>query len=454
MQDRAKNVSGTRSRNLRSAYSSATHSGARSRRRQLSRPSIGRDERRRCQEPLTDLKTVLQNPSAAALKIVVRDLHGVLHAKRYPAQMKRHGSVAILALMAAAVLLPVTAQPAAAANCAGAKTGMVAIPDLGSGTYQSEQGGLYPGGTNAAPADYAAAAGAASSAVRPRDVRGREDASGRIVLLSIGMSNTTQEYSAFMALARSDAARDRHVTLVDGAQGGQTAAIWSNPTAPTWTVVEQRLQQAGASDAQVQAIWLKEADANPSSDFETYARTLQREMDGVVRIAAQRYPNLQMVYVSPRTYAGYATSKLNPEPYAYQSGFADKWLIAQSVAHPGERPWIGWGPYLWTDGTAGRQDGFTWTCEDVVPGDGTHPSAAGQAKVAQQLQMFFDGSRFTPWYRGQAAVQQSPTPRSPVVPIATPTQPDWRRAAILAVLALTGAAALLLYLRRKWHIDN
>jgi len=51
-------------------------------------------------------------------------------------------------------------------------------------------------------------------------------------------------------------------------------------------------------------------------------------------------------------------------------------------------PWLAWGPYLWTDGTKGRSDGFTWTCDDVRE-DGTHPSPNGRQKVAARLLVFF-----------------------------------------------------------------
>ena len=54
---------------------------------------------------------------------------------------------------------------------------------------------------------------------------------------------------------------------------------------------------------------------------------------------------------------------------------------------------IGWGPYLWTNGTRGRKDGFVWTCADTRPSDGTHPSATGQAKVAALLWIFFSTDR-------------------------------------------------------------
>jgi hypothetical protein len=85
-----------------------------------------------------------------------------------------------------------------------------------------------------------------------------------------------------------------------------------------------------------------------------------------------------LIYTSSRIYAGYATTSLNPEPYAYQSAFAVKWLI-QEARHtirgrPESQPWLGWGPYLWADGLEPR---------------GTHPSTSGRQKVAQMLLDFF-----------------------------------------------------------------
>ena len=111
-----------------------------------------------------------------------------------------------------------------------------------------------------------------------------------------------------------------------------------------------------------------------------------------MEILRSRYSNLRLVYLSSRTYAGYAMTPLNPEPYAYQSGFAVKWLIQERIDGKLKgRPWLAWGPYLWTDGTRGRRDGLTWTCDDVKA-DGTHPSPAGAQKVTALLLRFFTGS--------------------------------------------------------------
>ena len=117
-----------------------------------------------------------------------------------------------------------TTQPSGA-NCARTSTGLIPLTDLGAGVYRGQQGGLYPGGSNSPPAEYAALGAARAGEVRPLNARGEPDPLGRIGLLSIGMSNATQEFSAFKREADSDPAKSPAVVIVDGAQGGKDAEM-------------------------------------------------------------------------------------------------------------------------------------------------------------------------------------------------------------------------------------
>lgn len=265
------------------------------------------------------------------------------------------------------------------ANPPRESTGMVPLCDL-QGDYKGEPGGLYPGGGNEPPAAHREAGMALARSVAPVD--------GKIVLLAIGMSNTTQEFTEFMRLAAADPEVNPRLAIVDGAQGGQTAAVTAEAGANYWKVVDERMKAAGATAAQVQAVWLKQANAQPTRPFPAEAKKLQADIAATLGNLRERYPNLKLVYLSSRIYAGYAASPLNPEPHAYETAFAVKWLIAEQIAgKAAAKPWLAWGPYLWSDGVKGRQDGLKWVKEDLGP-DGTHPSTAGREKVARLLLQF------------------------------------------------------------------
>ena len=280
-----------------------------------------------------------------------------------------------------------------------ASTGMVPLIDLGAKEYRGQPGGLYPGGGNTPPAPHANAGLKLARAIEPLDAEGRPAKDGKIVLLSVGMSNTTQEFSAFQKLAATDASLNPRLVIVDGAQGGQTASVTAQADANYWTVNANRLKAKGVTAAQVQVVWLKQANARPTAAFPAEAKKLQADIVATLHNLQTKFPNLKIAYLSSRTYGGYATTSLNPEPHAYETAFAVKWLIADQIAGRPElnydasqgavrAPWLAWGPYLWTDGTKGRaDDALVWTRADVRD-DGTHPSESGQRKVAQALLTF------------------------------------------------------------------
>ncbi len=270
-------------------------------------------------------------------------------------------------------------------------TGHVPLTDPTAKTHHGEAGGLYPNSQNTPPPAHAAAGLKLGRAIAPLDADGKPAPDGKIVLLSVGMSNATQEFSAFQRLAASEPTLNPRLVLVDGAQGGQTAAVTAKADANYWTVTAQRLKAAGVTTAQVQVVWLKQANAGPTQSFPAEARKLQADIAQTLRNLAAKFPNLKVAYLSSRTYGGYAVTPLNPEPHAYETGFAVKWLIADQIAGKDSAPatpWLAWGPYLWTDGTKSRADGFAWTRDDCAA-DGTHPSEAGRRKVAELLLKFF-----------------------------------------------------------------
>ncbi|MGQ0704508.1 MAG: hypothetical protein ACT4PM_15455 [Gemmatimonadales bacterium] len=298
------------------------------------------------------------------------------------------------------------------------------LSDASSWTYLGFPGGQYPDGATMPTAHHADGL-ARAQAITPLTAAGQPNAAGEIVMLSIGMSNTTQEYcnrggdgqctvGSFVQQALADPAVQRtSLVMVDGARGGQTASTWTAPTAPNYDLIrDTRLAPAGVTEQQVQVAWVKVANAQPSVSLPSSSAdgyTLVSQVGSIARALKVRYPNLKLVFLSNRTYAGYATTTLNPEPYAYESGFAVKWVIQAQITqmagggvdaragdlnHTTVAPWIGWGPDLWANGATPRPDGHFFVREDFRD-DGTHPSGSGVEKVGRLLLDFFKGSDLT-----------------------------------------------------------
>ncbi len=297
------------------------------------------------------------------------------------------------------------------------------LTELGSAQYKGFAGGLYGGGKNERPPAHEAAGQALAKQVRPLDADGKPSPDGKIVLLSIGMSNTSQASEAFRKALAGDPQVNPRLLFVNGAVGGMTARAIQDPESGSgkkyWAEVDNRLRTAGVTRAQVQAVWIKEADAGPSQGFPGYAKTLEEELKRIVCLLPARFPNVKLAYLSSRTYGGYARTKLNPEPYAFESGLAVQWLIEEQLKgepalsydpKKGEvhAPWLSWGPYLWANGTTKRSDGFSYAEGDFA-NDGTHLSESGMAKVGRLMRDFFKSDATTrPWFQKASAPGTSP----------------------------------------------
>lgn len=320
----------------------------------------------------------------------------------------------------------------------GPPTDTVKIPltDLLARTYYGNAGGIYPGGINQPPADHDSAARARRNSIKPLDVNGDESPFGKYVLLSIGMSNATQEWCSqssgppcapwtFMGRAATDPGVNHYtMVIVNGAADGQDAPAWTSPTSSSYDRIKvARLAPLGLSENQVQVAWVKLDDQKPSISLgakadsihpapadSADAKVLLANLGMVLRALRVRYPSLRLVFLSSRIYGGYGTTDLNPEPYAYESGFSVKWVIESQINEmrglPGNpragtlnytkksAPLILWGPYIWADGVTPRSDGLTWQRADFEE-DGTHPSQNGEAKAAEKLLDFFKNSPYT-----------------------------------------------------------
>jgi len=294
----------------------------------------------------------------------------------------------------------------------------VATPlnDLGAATYvrmdgtqTDAQGGLYPNGRNTRPESHERAGRELARQVQPLDAAGNPDPlNGKIGFVALGMSNAFIEFLAFEKMAKDDPDIHPRLVLVNGAQGGQTAEDWADPLNSSWVILGQHVAHKKLSPAQVQVAWIKNVHTGPGT-FPEKPLALQADLLKIVQNLKAKYPNVQLAYLASRTRAYTYPYGLSPEPAAFESGFAFKWLIEDQIHgspalnyNPARgsvnAPWLAWSPYLWADGNNPRSDSLVWTAEDME-WDCTHPSDQGAAKIAQLLMDFFKSdTTTTAWF--------------------------------------------------------
>jgi hypothetical protein len=305
--------------------------------------------------------------------------------------------------------------------------------------------GLYPGG-NRMPAEHHQEGLSAAQAITPRALDGSADDSGHVVFLAIGGDDAADTFCTAAPtsppmrnnenlLCENESVLGRvgqhgrrveslnpSTYLLNAAFPGQYAAAWEDDSGPPFmpdvggAAINGNYSRVGAwvlstfaSEAQVQVAWVKLWNAEPTralpaEDADAYV--LVERLGNVLRFMKARYPNLQVVLLTSREYGGYATGTLNPEPYAYETGFAVKWLIEAQIAQmenggevqdaragdlnyqSGVAPWIAWGPYTWSNGSKGRERGPSWVQADFEPSApslGTFFSVNGQSKASLSL---------------------------------------------------------------------
>jgi len=318
-------------------------------------------------------------------------------------------------------LFSLTVAKATGADCnnisfdvVGTTTPITPITDLGTGTYGGEEGGLYSDGSNVRPTSQTTYGQTLAGKVQPLNSSGVASPTGKIVFLALGESTALDEFgTGFLPLARYDPAINSNIVFVDGAQGGATPGELLTTTGNGYynTILNNYLPDQGVTADQVQVMWIEDSNGIATGTFPTDMTTLTTDYETVLENLHDLFPNLLMAYFSSRIYAGYSNgvAKINPEPYAYEAGFATKNAILDQYngtgicggngCSPTVAPWVSWGPYYWANGLLASDDGMVWTCQDLQA-DGTHPqSPSGDLKVAGQLLNFLKTDvTTTPWF--------------------------------------------------------
>lgn len=308
-----------------------------------------------------------------------------------------------------------------------------ALTDLGTGTWtvdgETFRGGLYRDGSNEIPWFYRPTVDAKVAAITPLDASGSEDlTNGKIGLLHIGMSNCYQETRAALDLSAGDPEINPKVLWVNGAVPGKTVPNWANDGDDCWTTCATRMSDAGLDADQVQVLFYKNIYAHSSSHGQLSIDSMQTWVQDCVTNAIGRFPNIRLVYLTSRTYAGYGGSglsgappgkggtNLSPEPMAWQGSIAMRQVIDARMAGAFQPngPALVWGPYLWAPGALGRADEVRYHPLQFDVRDMVHPTdpigapatAAivakwgwGADRVGQRMVDFYKSDpTATPWF--------------------------------------------------------
>jgi hypothetical protein len=308
--------------------------------------------------------------------------------------------------------------------------------DFAPGQVYAGFSGLLYDGSNLPPQTQVDAGQAATALVQPLDGNGVPNANGKIVLISLGMSETLDEwcdgtpctsYSFMGQAAANSSINHTKLVILNGASSGANTASWACAlgACPINTSLQNQYDRVrdsvltpnGVTEAQVQVVWIQEATPSPTwspslpnGSADVY--NFEYQLGQVIRSLKARWPNVQQVFVSSRIYAGYATTNQSPEPYAYEYGFAVKFFINAQLQQretgvvdplagdllPGTM-WIDWGPYLWGNDSNNPPGSaaLSWVQADFTS-DGIHPSNIGVTQVGNTLMTFFQTSPYTPWF--------------------------------------------------------
>jgi hypothetical protein len=235
---------------------------------------------------------------------------------------------------------------------------------------------------------------------------------GVIGVVCVGMSNGFLECGDF--LKKWDEGKfgrkiGLQVRFVNCAVGGRAIEYWNNPELDhrLWDAcIQRKIPETGLRPDQIRVIWHKAADMFPFDEggallppYPDPRSDYFRFYDNLSTFAARvkdKFPSVQAVYVSSRSYGGFASVPERGEPLSYEEGLAlNQWLKDHPTV---DGIWFGWGPYIWAPDCSSGQTNASGVC--YVRGDfqedGVHPAQGALDKISWMMHAWF--SRFE-WYR-------------------------------------------------------
>jgi hypothetical protein len=211
----------------------------------------------------------------------------------------------------------------------------------------------------------------------------------KCVAMFVGMSNFRQETAATLRVVK--AAGKRHIVWYNACKGNWDLSMMVNKADEFWTDLKAGMVKRKVTGDQVRVLFIKNSYRGGAKPGQ-YEEYLNVHIDRAI----EELPGVEQVFISSALYSGYS-SKLTTrsEPGAYLEGVAVDNVIRSRIGKAG--PWVGWGPYLWANGTEERGDDLVWNCLDFEL-DGIHPGPMAEAKVADMYFRFMANSPVTGWF--------------------------------------------------------
>ncbi|MFI5172033.1 MAG: hypothetical protein ACHQFW_06555 [Chitinophagales bacterium] len=289
-------------------------------------------------------------------------------------------------------------------NCAPNFTGSIPIADLGENEFNGFKGGKYPGGSNGIPGQHFQKGNELGKSVSPLNINGEIDTiNGKTGFMILGYSTAAMTGRFFKQICETHPL-NKKMEIIIGAQGGKDINSMVDINSNYYITIDTILADQKLSAAQVQIIWLSTGDIlTHTLSFPEQCHAQIEKYQKVLLNLQQLYPNLKLIYLSDRPYAGYIGNvgegpQELKEPTGYYSSWTIKWLIEKQIhLEKGfsytEIPFIDWGPLLWTDGSNGNKQGYTWDCTDAGKG-GIHASSKGRMKEAAMCWWFYKRNNY------------------------------------------------------------
>ena len=306
-------------------------------------------------------------------------------------------AVSCLGLVYSACCQSGSGQSGAAHDAAEQRNGILPpLVDLGPGqTYNGQEGGLYPGGSNVRPAAHDAAGQKIARGIVPLDADGNPDpVNGKIVIMPVSVSNGYGAWhlgdagdtsTTFMTRANANPAKNPKLFIAYGFEyqlpGGNGGTGDPGPNSIFYRSLDHALSEQGVTPRQVQIVWLSMPVSGTSwglnlppeaRTFPADAQQSKHAWKEIVHAIHIRYPNVKIIYSSTKGAMYMSARTENPEfvggpiePWNHDAAWGVKWVIEDQIngapdlnydpaRGPVNAPWLSWGPYFWSypDGDA------------------------------------------------------------------------------------------------------